>query len=394
MMSAPALRSRMASMAGGSERRIGLWLFSVGFGTNVPIPLLLVYQDRLGLTQSAVTGLFGVYAVGLVPALFVAGPVADRWGRRSIALPAVFGAALVSGLFMLAAGSVEFLFVARFLQGVVSGAAFSVGSAWLVEAAARNGSRTGSRTAAVSMTAGFSGGSFVSGLLGEWAPAPLFLSYALHIVLSVTAIAAVWHVRETLSRSVRRRSQARVRIFRPDTGVAGVFALMALAVCIYGFPASAINGVPILVGFPVFPVAATGLLSGLTLAAGALAAPTRPRLGDRAGIVAAACGIVGFGAVAAAAALPALILMVVPGAVLLGAGGGLALAVSLHRISRIATPAKLGTAAAILYACAYVGFGAPFVIAAIAGSVPVVVSFVTLAGVCALLMWQQSRAKI
>ena len=61
-------------MAGGGDRfgprrRLALWLFAVAAGTNVPTPLLLLYQDRLGLSASVVTALFGVYAAGLVPAL-------------------------------------------------------------------------------------------------------------------------------------------------------------------------------------------------------------------------------------------------------------------------------------------------------------------------------------
>ena len=51
-----------------------LWtaVFVVAFGTNVPTPLLLVYRDELGLSSDALTGAFGVYAAGLVPALLLA----------------------------------------------------------------------------------------------------------------------------------------------------------------------------------------------------------------------------------------------------------------------------------------------------------------------------------
>ena len=43
-------------------------LFAVAAGTNVPTPLLLVYQERLGLSAEVLTALFGCYAAGLVPA--------------------------------------------------------------------------------------------------------------------------------------------------------------------------------------------------------------------------------------------------------------------------------------------------------------------------------------
>ena len=51
---------------------------------NVPTPLLLVYQERLGLSPEVLTALFGCYAAGLVPALLLAGQLSDRLGRRLV----------------------------------------------------------------------------------------------------------------------------------------------------------------------------------------------------------------------------------------------------------------------------------------------------------------------
>ena len=63
-------------------RRAVLMLFAVAAGTNVPTPLLLVYRDRLHLSPSTLTALFGFYAAGLVPSLLLSGPLSDRLGRR------------------------------------------------------------------------------------------------------------------------------------------------------------------------------------------------------------------------------------------------------------------------------------------------------------------------
>src|SRR4051794_16216831 len=62
-------------------------LFVVAAGTNVPTPLLLVYQERLDLSAEVLTALFGCYAAGLVPALLLAGQLSDRLGRPRGALP-------------------------------------------------------------------------------------------------------------------------------------------------------------------------------------------------------------------------------------------------------------------------------------------------------------------
>ena len=71
-------------------------LFAVAAGTNVPTPLLLVYQERLDLSPEVLTALFGFYAAGLVPALFLAGPLSDRLGRRRVAIPGMVLAAVAS----------------------------------------------------------------------------------------------------------------------------------------------------------------------------------------------------------------------------------------------------------------------------------------------------------
>src|SRR5581483_536355 len=106
-------------------------LFAAAFGTNVSTPLLLAYRDRLGLGAPTMTAIFGVYALGLAPSLLLGGPASDRYGRTRLLLPAVLGTALASLLFLPGADSVPMLFVARFVQGLASGAAFSVASAWL-----------------------------------------------------------------------------------------------------------------------------------------------------------------------------------------------------------------------------------------------------------------------
>ncbi|HEX8107150.1 MAG TPA: hypothetical protein VF516_05440, partial [Kofleriaceae bacterium] len=68
-------------------QRPGLVLFAVAWGANHFVPLLLVYRARLALDAAQLALLFGMYALGLVPGLLLAGPVSDRRGRRAVALP-------------------------------------------------------------------------------------------------------------------------------------------------------------------------------------------------------------------------------------------------------------------------------------------------------------------
>ncbi|MCW2605866.1 MAG: major facilitator superfamily 1 [Frankiales bacterium] len=367
-----------------SHRRLAVWLFSVAVGTNVPTPLLLLYRERLDMSSSLVTALFGVYAAGLVPALVFAGPAADRFGRRNVALPAAALAGVVSALFVLAADSVPLLFGARWLQGVVSGTVFSVGSAWISETSPGRGART----AAVAMTAGFSLGPLTSGLLGEFGPAPTALSYLLHVGVVVVGLAVVAPVGETLAKRAVGVKAPSGNPLRAGAGWEALTVVAPLAVCVYAFPASAINAVPLLVGLPAHPVAATGVLAGATLGAGTLVAPLQARLGRLTAAYGAGLGAVGFGLATLGAAGPRLLLL--PAAVLMGAGGGLALAAGLSRLPALAREGRLATVSSGFYASAYLGFATPFLLAEVSKPLGIVLPLGVLAALFGLLSLRQA----
>ena len=381
-------------MTWNSDRRLAVLLLAVATGTNVPTPLLLVYRERLAMTDAAVTALFGVYALGLMLALAGAGRASDHFGRRRVVLPAAVCAVGTSLFFILGADNELLLFVARFFQGAAAGAVFSVGSAWLVETALRRGNFSGPRMAAVAMTGGFAIGPVFSGLIGEWGPLPLVLPYLIHAVILIAALVATWSVAESLERAEPTPGVAPIGAFRPGARRTALLVVAPLAVCVYAFPASTIAAVPVLVGFPFAPVALTGLMAGLALGAGTLAAPLQGRLGPRTAPVAALCGLVGFGGTALAAAVPAVLLIVIPASAVLGAGGGLALASGMSRLPALANPGRLGTVSAGFYVTAYIGFGFPLMITSLAGVMPVAIVLAVLAALSGLLALQQERANL
>jgi hypothetical protein len=339
-------------------RRAVVALFAVAAGTNVPTPLLLIYGDRLDLSPEVLATVFGVYAAGLVPALFLAGPLSDRVGRRPVALPFVVLAGLASLLFVAAADSLPLLLLARWLQGAVSGVVFSVGSAWVAELSAAAGAGAAGRRAAVAMTAGFSLGPAVSGVLGQYAPAPTVLPYLLHLLLATGGLVAALGLPETVA-VVRGGPRPDVAVVRPGGWWPVATVLAPLAVCVYAFPSVIVAGVPLLVDTDAPPVLLTGLLAGVTLGAGALAAPLQQRLGRWTATAAAGAGAVGF-AVAGASAQGGNPLGLFVAAVLLGAGGGAGLAAGIALVTRLAEPARLGTLSAVFYGFAYTGFSGPY----------------------------------
>ncbi|MGY1643554.1 MFS transporter [Geodermatophilus sp. SYSU D00703] len=353
-------------------RRAVVTLFAVAAGTNVPTPLLLVYQERLGLSAEVLTALFGCYAAGLVPALFLAGPLSDRLGRRRVAIPGVALSGLASLAFAAAGESLALLFAARFAQGVVSGAVFSVGSAWVAELSAASGEAAGGRRAAVAMTAGFSLGPLTSGLLGAFGPAPTVLPYLVHAVLVAAALVLAVRLPETVdvrAGAGRAAGIPAAPLLPPGSALFAVTVVAPVAVCVYAFPSAMISAVPLLGELPAGGVAVTGVLAGVTLGAGTLVAGLQRRLGPWTAVTGAALGAVGFGAAAVFVATdqwPWLL----AAAPLLGSGGGLCLAAGLTVTGRLAAPTRRGELTSVFLACAYLGFAVPFLMASAARAAP------------------------
>ena len=363
-------------------------LFTVAAGTNVPSPLLLVYQERLGLSPEVLTALFGCYAAGLVPALLVAGPMSDRLGRRRVAIPGIALSAVASLAFAAAGDSLTLLFLARFAQGVVSGVVFSVGSAWVGELSLASGEGAGGRRAAFAMTGGFSLGPLTSGLLGQYAPAPTVLPYLVHVALVAVGLALALRLPETvdLARPTRTAPGAppSAPLIRPGDGLLVLTVLAPVAVCVYAFPSTVLSAVPLLVELPSAGVAVTGVLAGVTLGAGTVVAGLQRRLGPWTAVAGAGLGAVGFAAAAAFAATGALPWLV-GAAPLLGAGGGLCLAAGLTATARLAAPARLGALTSLFLACAYLGFAAPFLVAVAARASSATVPLAVAAGLTGVL---------
>ena len=371
-----------------SWKRAVFALFAVAAGTNVPTPLLLFYQERLDLSAEVLTALFGCYAAGLVPALLLAGGLSDRLGRRRVAIPGIVLSGLASLAFAFAGDSLTLLFTARFLQGVVSGVVFSVGSAWVGELSLASGEGAGGRRAAFAMTAGFSLGPLTSGLLGEFGPAPTVLPYLVHTALVAVGLSMALGLPETVDLVAARRSghehHSRVPLIQPGDGLLVATVLAPVAVCVYAFPSTVISAVPLLVDLPYGGVAVTGVLAGVTLGAGTLVAPLQRRLGRWTAAVGSALGAAGFATAALFATsgwLPWLVLT----APLLGSGGGLCLAAGLTLTARLAAPTRRGALTALFLAIAYLGFAVPFLMAVAAGATSPVVPLAAAAGLTAVL---------
>lgn len=345
-------------------RRVAFAMFAVGWGANQFSSMLVVYRDELGFGAGTLAALFGVYALGLVPGLLVGGPASDRFGRRPLVLAAVALSPVASGLLMLGHGTEGGLAVARLLAGACSGVVFAASSAWVQELSRDEPDGTGSRRAALSLTAGFGCGPVVAAAIAEWGPHPLTVPYVPHVVLGVVALVLLVPARETAPPAT-----GRIRLALPAAVRTRSFGRLVAPTAPWVFACAAIS-------FAVLPsrtgdvtVAFSGLVTGLTLGTGVLVQPFARRVEDvhplRAGLFGLAAAVAGtfVGYLAVAGQHPALVLLA---AFPLGAGYGLCLVSGLRASERLAAPHERGATLAVFYALTYAGFAAPYLLALVA----------------------------
>ncbi|KAA1376255.1 MFS transporter [Aeromicrobium fastidiosum] len=339
--------------------RVAAAMFAVGWGANQFAAMLLVYRGEDDFSSEAVTGLFGAYALGLIPALLIVGPISDRVGRRRVMRP-VLVLSIVATVILIAGGhSLAVLLIGRLLAGVASGAAFAPGSAWIKELSADRPSGTGARRAALALSAGFGSGPLVAGIFAEWLPAPTVLPYVPHLVLMVFVVAIAWSAPEPVAAPPDRDRHGR-EVWNVVRSRPFLLGILLTAPWVFGAASTSFATIPGFVTISHAPVAVTGALCGLTLWTGVLVQPFGKRLGDArliiaAGLLAAVAGLLA--GVVVAHSDQALLLPFV--AVLLGTGYGLVLVGGLTTIEQIAHRDDLATLNAVFYSLTYLGFAAP-----------------------------------
>jgi MFS family permease len=353
--------------------RVAGVMFGVAWGANQFSSLLLAYRLHAGISENTADALFGVYALGLIPALLVLGPISDARGRRTIVAAAGLLSALASVVLIAGQHTVELLYAGRFLAGVCSGAAFAAGTAQIKELSIAPydpgaGEQAGARRAAIALSAGFGLGALIAGLVAQWAPDPLVVAYVPHLIVMAVAMSLLLGTPETIA---HRQAMPTLRtILRvPSAGHVRFRRIVAPAApWVFAAPAISFAVLPGLVSHQTgsFEVGFAALIAGLTLALGVSIQPLARRLdavddvrGTLAGLAAVTAGVL-LGALAGTShSWP----LVVPAAILLGCGYGLCLVSGLLEIQRLASGADLAALTAVFYALTYVGFAAPIVLA-------------------------------
>jgi len=202
---------------------IGLGLFA----SVTPSPLYRTYSVLWHFSPLTLTLVYATYAFGVLAALLLLGGVSDDVGRRPVLLVAL---AMLMGstvLFMLAE-SAAWLFVARGLQGLATGAALSAASAALLDLHPRRDPAGVGLTNALAAAGGLGLGMLVSSAIVQLGTDPRLLPYVVLLALFGMAFVGVYLMPEP----VRSASGFRLRFERPSVpaSVRRPFLLASLAV--------------------------------------------------------------------------------------------------------------------------------------------------------------------
>jgi MFS family permease len=336
---------------------------------SAPSPLYVVYQKQWGFSATTLTVIFAVYVFGLIGSLLTVGALSDYVGRRPVLAAAIALEALSFVLF-IAAGDVTMLLVARVVQGIATGAAFSTIGATLIDL---NPPHSPGRAGLVNGVAPISGlalGALGCGALVQFAPAPTRLVFALLLVGAGVAAAIVARMPET---SARRPGA--IASLTPVLGVPArlrpdFYAVLPIIVASW-----ALGGLYLSLG----PSVAAGLfgltnhlIGGLVITllcgVGALTAfalrarPPVRLLGISAILLAAGTALTFAGVEAHAVALA------IAGTVVAGVGFGASSLASFGTLARIAAPGERSELLAVALVIAYLAFSLPAIAAGVAST--------------------------
>ncbi|HWV85868.1 MAG TPA: MFS transporter [Capillimicrobium sp.] len=338
---------------------IGLALFA----SATPSPLYATYRELWGFSPTVLTLVFAVYAFGVLGALLLAGGVSDAVGRRPV-LIASLATLIGTSVLFASAGSVEWLFAARAVQGVATGLALGAASAAMLDLHPRRDPAGVGLANGVVSAAGMGLGTFVASVLVELAPAPRVLPYVLLVVLFGVALAGALAMPEPVPDRSRLRLTPQVP--RVPPAVRRPFLLASLAV----LSSWSIGGLFLALGpqlaASLFDSSDHIVAGSVVLALCGAGALTQLAFGRAAAWRCATGGSIalsaGIALIVVAAALDSGPLLLA-GAVVGGGGFGVAFLGALRALSVVIPPTHRAEVMSAFYVVAYASLSVPAVIA-------------------------------
>lgn len=335
-------------------------------GNNLPSALYGVMRAAFGYSSLTQTLLYAAAVAVILPGLAIFGPLSDLIGRRVL---------VVAGLLSFGAGDVLFivahdtagLFAARVVQGLGMALATAAATATLSDNAGvlfldhERAQRIAALTATACVTGGLAFGPLLGGILAQYGPAQLKLSFIVHLALVAIALAAA---RRLPSKPATAIGPWRPVSFRVPVSVRRTFALIAAS----GFLAWTVFGV----FSAVIPSFLSDLLDtkNVALASGALALMIATSALAQFGahrLHAVSAQLLGLGALAVGLALlvaatvirdPILAVVAMLGS---GVGHGFIFVGDMSEITMAAPAEERGAVIGTIYLVNYIGLGGPVI---------------------------------
>jgi MFS family permease len=202
-------------------------IFLALFASATPSPLYADYAASWHFSTPMLTAVYAVYALGVLATLLLIGRLSDEIGRRPVLIGSLMALLASTVLYMLAQ-SVVWLFAARGLQGLATGAAIAAAGAAMLDLHPRGDAVHAGLVNGVGSALGIGFGAAVSSVLVQEAPDPRVTPFILLFVLFAVALAGTFALREP----VMRTESPRLRPQRPQVprAIRPAFVLASLGV--------------------------------------------------------------------------------------------------------------------------------------------------------------------
>jgi MFS family permease len=340
---------------------IGLGLFA----SITPSPLYHAYSELWHFSPLTLTLVYATYAFGVLASLLLVGGVSDVTGRRPVLLVSLGGLIAATVLFLVA-DSAAWLFAARAIQGVSTGAALSAASAALLDLHPRRDPAAAGLANGTAATAGIGLGILLSSSLVQIGWEPRVLPYALLLVLTAIALSGVYWMPEPVpGRSRFRLTVQRPRIppvVRPQFVLAGLAVLSSWSIAALFFSLGPQLALHLFHSTNVI-VSGIGIaaLAGSATLAQLLTARTAPWVAASTGSIALAAGMIMIVLASATDSSVAYLAGLIVG----GAGFGAAFLGGLRALAVAIPPEYRAAVLAAFFVVAYGSLSVPAVLAGV-----------------------------
>src|SRR5690606_3301019 len=159
-------------------------------GTALISPLYPLYQQAWQLRTSDISLIYVVYMLGALSGLLFMGRLSDTLGFRAVMLAGLslgWGGTLLTML----AWDMASLNIGRFAVGLSSSLIVTSASVGLVHISSESASQRVSMITSFLLAFGFGLGPLTGGVIGQWLPHPLILTYVPTLLLGVLGIYAL-----------------------------------------------------------------------------------------------------------------------------------------------------------------------------------------------------------